>query len=230
MSGWISMSEVWAVVISLLAYELGFILQKKTKWAIFNPLLIAMLLVISFLTIFQIDYSIYQEKTKYISFLLTPATVCLAIPLYEKMQILKKNWKAIMVGIGVGVLTSMGSIVCLAKLMKISYEQYVTLLPKSITTAIGIGVVNEFGGYETITVATIILTGIVGNICAEPICRIFKIKNPIAKGVAIGTGAHVIGTTKAMEMGEIEGAMSSLSIVVAGMMTVILAPLFAIIF
>lgn len=226
MSEWISMSEVWAVVISLLTYELGNLLQKKTKWAIFNPLLVAMFLIISFLTIFRMDYSIYQEKTKYISFLLTPATVCLAIPLYEKMQILKKNWKAILVGIGGGVLTSMCAVLGMAKLMKMSYEQYVTLLPKSITTAIGIGVVREFGGYETITVAAIILTGIVGNICAEPVCRIFKIKNPIAKGVAIGTGAHVIGTTKAMEMGEIEGAMSSLSIVVAGMMTVLLAPLF----
>ena len=226
MSEWISMSEVWAVVISLLTYELGNLLQKKTKWAIFNPLLVAMFLIISFLTIFRMDYSIYQEKTKYISFLLTPATVCLAIPLYEKMQILKKNWKAILVGIGGGVLTSMCAVLGMAKLMKMSYEQYVTLLPKSITTAIGIGVVREFGGYETITVAAIILTGIVGNICAEPVCRIFKIKNPIAKGVAIGTGAHVIGTTKAMEMGEIEGAMSSLSIVVAGMMTVLLAPFF----
>ena len=226
MSEWISMSEVWAVVISLLTYELGNLLQKKTKWAIFNPLLVAMFLIISFLTIFRMDYSIYQEKTKYISFLLTPATVCLAIPLYEKMQILKKNWKAILVGIGGGVLTSMCAVLGMAKLMKMSYEQYVTLLPKSITTAIGIGVVREFGGYETITVAAIILTGIVGNICAEPVCRIFKIKNPIAKGGAIGTGAHVIGTTKAMEMGEIEGAMSSLSIVVAGMMTVLLAPLF----
>ena len=226
MSEWISMSEVWAVVISLLTYELGNLLQKKTKWAIFNPLLVAMFLIISFLTIFRIDYSIYQEKTKYISFLLTPATVCLAITIYEKMQILKKNWKAILVGIGGGVLTSMCAVLGMAKLMKMSYEQYVTLLPKSITTAIGIGVVREFGGYETITVAAIILTGIVGNICAEPVCRIFKIKNPIAKGVAIGTGAHVIGTTKAMEMGEIEGAMSSLSIVVAGMMTVLLAPLF----
>ena len=226
MSEWISMSEVWAVVISLLTYELGNLLQKKTKWAIFNPLLVAMFLIISFLTIFRMDYSIYQEKTKYISFLLTPATVCLAIPLYEKMQILKKNWKAILVGIGGGVLTSMCAVLGMAKLMKMSYEQYVTLLPKSITTAIGIGVVREFGGYETITVAAIILTGIVGNICAELVCLIFKIKNPIAKGVAIGTGAHVIGTTKAMEMGEIEGAMSSLSIVVAGMMTVLLAPLF----
>ena len=226
MSEWISMSEVWAVVISLLTYELGNLLQKKTKWAIFNPLLVAMFLIISFLTIFRMDYSIYQEKTKYISFLLTPATVCLAIPLYEKMQILKKNWKAILVGIGGGVLTSMCAVLGMAKLMKMSYEQYVTLLPKSITTAIGIGGVRGFGGYETITVAAIILTGIVGNICAEPVCRIFKIKNPIAKGVAIGTGAHVIGTTKAMEMGEIEGAMSSLSIVVAGMMTVLLAPLF----
>ena len=226
MSEWISMSEVWAVVISLLTYELGNLLQKKTKWAIFFFFFVAMFLIISFLTIFRMDYSIYQEKTKYISFLLTPATVCLAIPLYEKMQILKKNWKAILVGIGGGVLTSMCAVLGMAKLMKMSYEQYVTLLPKSITTAIGIGVVREFGGYETITVAAIILTGIVGNICAEPVCRIFKIKNPIAKGVAIGTGAHVIGTTKAMEMGEIEGAMSSLSIVVAGMMTVLLAPLF----
>ena len=126
MSEWISMSEVWAVVISLLTYELGNLLQKKTKWAIFNPLLVAMFLIISFLTIFRMDYSIYQEKTKYISFLLTPATVCLAIPLYEKMQILKKNWKAILVGIGGGVLTSMCAVLGMAKLMKMSYEQYVT--------------------------------------------------------------------------------------------------------
>lgn len=181
MSEWISMSEVWAVVISLLAYEMGFILQKKTKWAIFNPLLVTMFLIISFLTIFRMDYSIYQEKTKYISFLLTPATVCLAIPLYEKMQILKKNWKAILVGIEGGVLTSMCAVLGMAKLMKMSYEQYVTLLPKSITTAIGIGVVREFGGYETITVAAIILTGIVGNICTEPVCRILKSKTQLQR-------------------------------------------------
>ena len=140
---------------------------------------------------------------------------------------LKKNWKAILAGVASGVLSSLLSVLVLAKLFGLSHEQYVTLLPKSITTAIGIGVSEELGGIVTVTVAVIIITGILGNILAEAVCKIFKIDEPIAKGLAIGTASHAIGTVKAMEMGEVEGAMSSLAIAVSGLLTVIGASIFA---
>ena len=173
------------------------------------------------------DYEIYHEGAKYLSWFLTPATVCLAIPLYEQIALLKKNWKAVLAGLVSGVLTSMVTILVLAVLFGLTHQEYVTLLPKSITTAIGMGVSEELGGYVTITVAVIIITGVVGNIFAEVLCKIFGIKEPIAKGIAIGSSAHAIGTAKAMEMGEVEGAMSSLSIAVAGMLTVAASSVFA---
>ena len=140
---------------------------------------------------------------------------------------LKNNFKAVTAGIVSGVLTNMITIWVLAVIMNLSHKEYVTLLPKSITTAIGMGVSEELGGYVTIPVAVIVITGVLGNILAEPVCRIFRITEPIAKGVAIGTSSHAVGTAKAMEMGEIEGAMSSLSIAVAGLLTVIGASIFA---
>ena len=176
---------------------------------------------------FRIDYSTYYEGAKYLSYLLTPATICLAVPLYEQMELLKKNWKAIFGGIFAGVLTSLGIILAMALLFKFSHEEYVTFLPKSITTAIGMGVSEELGGYASITVAIIIITGVVGNICADTVCKLFKITDPVAKGIGIGTASHAIGTAKAMEMGDVEGAMSSLSIVVSGILTVIAASVFA---
>ena len=130
-------------------------------------------------------------------------------------------------GIVSGVLASLCSIFLLALVFRIDYASYVTLLPKSITTAIGMGVSEELGGYVPITVAVIIITGVIGNMFAETVCKMFKINDPIAKGIAIGTSSHAIGTAKAMEMGEVEGAMSSLSIVVSGVLTVICANLFA---
>ena len=217
----------FGAVISFLAYELGLILKKKFKMALFNPLLIAIICVMGILTVFQIDYEQYEEGGKYISYLLTPATVCLAVPLYQQMGLLKKNLKAVLGGILSGVAASLVSVFLLAKLFGLSHEHYVTLLPKSITTAIGMAVSEELGGIVTITIATIILTGIIGNIIAETVCRIFKIEEPIAKGVAIGSASHAIGTVKAMEMGEIEGAMSSLAIAVAGLITVVGASFFA---
>ena len=162
-----------------------------------------------------------------ISYLLTPATVCLAVPLYEQLSLLKKNFMAVAVGILSGVLASLVSVLALAKLFDLNHQQYVTLLPKSITTAIGMGVSEELGGLVTITVAVIVITGILGNVIAEFICKIFKIHEPIAKGLALGTASHAIGTAKAMEMGQIEGAMSSLAIAVAGLLTVIGASVFA---
>lgn len=223
-------SATMGVVISLLAYELGVFLKKKTKKAIFNPLLIAIILVIIFLLIFNIDYDSYNLSAKYLSYLLTPATVSLAIPLYQQLDLLKKNLFAILIGILSGVLTSLVSILAMAMVFGLSHAEYVTLLPKSITTAIAMGVSEELGGYVTITVAAILITGVFGNIIATVSCKIFRIKNPISQGLAIGTSAHAMGTTKAMEMGEIEGAMSSLAIVVAGLLTVILASVFAMLY
>ena len=151
----------------------------------------------------------------------------LAIPLYEQFELLKQNVAAIFAGLISGVLTSVICVLVLSLLFHFDHAQYVTLLPKSITTAIGMGISEELGGYVTITVAVIIITGIIGNVLAETICRVFKIEEPVAKGIAIGSSAHALGTAKALELGEIEGAMSSLSIAVAGILTVIAAPIFA---
>lgn len=220
-------SLFFGVVISIAGYEIGLFLKRKLKSPIFNPLLISILFVIGVLLFFKIDYEVYNEGAKYLSYLLTPATVCLAIPLYEQIELLKNNIKAIVLGIMSGAIASLGSVFILSKVFQLSHEQYVTLLPKSITTAIGMGISEELGGIVTITVAVIIITGIVGNIIAEGVCRIFKIEEKVAKGLAIGSSSHAIGTVKAMEMGEIEGAMSSLAIVVSGVITVVMASVFA---
>ena len=220
-------SVFFGAIVSLAAYEAGLLLKKHFKLAVFNPLLIATVAVMAVLTLLNIEYRHYHQSAKYISFLLTPATVCLAVPLYQQIELLKKHIKAVAGGITAGVLASLLSIFLLAKLFSLNHEQYVTLLPKSITTAIGMDLSEELGGIKTITVAVIIVTGILGNVMAEFICRIFRIREPIARGLAIGTASHAIGTAKAMEMGEIEGAMSSLAIAVAGLMTVLGASVFA---
>ena len=220
-------SLFFGVAVSLAAYEVGSILKKKFKSPLLNPLLISIILVIAILVALDVDYQSYNISAKYLSYLLTPATVCLAIPLYEQWSLLKKNYKAVVVGIASGVLTSLTTVLVLSKIMNLSHAEYVTLLPKSITTAIGMGVSEELGGYVTITVAVIVVTGVLGNIFGELICKIFRIKEPIAKGLALGSAAHAIGTAKAMEMGEVEGAMSSLSIAVAGILTVALSSVFA---
>ena len=220
-------SAFFGVMLSLVAYGIGFELKRKFKLAIFNPLLIAIILVMVVLVSLHIDYDVYNEGAVYISYLLTPATVCLAVPLYEQFELLKKNWKALLIGILSGCIASMGSILAMTVVFSLSHEEYVSFLPKSITTAIGMGVSEELGGYVSITVAVIIITGVLGNMIGENVLKLFRITNPIAKGVAIGTASHAIGTAKAMEIGEIEGAMSSLSIVVSGIITVVGASIFA---
>ena len=175
----------------------------------------------------RINYDSYQQSAQYLSYLLTPATVALAIPLYRQIDLLKKHLSAIIIAVAAGVLSSLASILLLSMLFHLTHEQYVTLLPKSITTAIGMGISEELGGNVNISVAVIIVTGVVGNIIIEPVCHLFRIKNPISKGLAAGTASHAIGTAKAMEMGEVEGSMSSLAIVVSGLMTVVLASVFA---
>nr|WP_296156703.1 LrgB family protein [uncultured Blautia sp.] len=220
-------SATIGIVVSLLAYEIGLAAQRKWKLAVLNPLLISIVLVIAFLVAFHVDYDSYNSSAQYLSYLLTPATVCLAIPLYLQLDLLKKNIGAIIGGVISGVLASLGSVLAMAVLFGLDHQQYVTMLPKSITTAIGMGVSEELGGYVTITVAVIIITGVLGNMSAEYICKLFRIKSPISIGLAIGTASHAVGTARAMELGEVEGAMSSLAIVVCGLCTVIGASVFS---
>lgn len=214
------------VTISLIAYLIGVMLKKKFKSGIFNPLLISIVVSIAILSIGKVDYATYNEGAKYLSWLLTPATVCLAIPLYEQWSLLKKHYKAVMLGLAAGTVTSLSTVLGLSLLCGLSHKEYVTLLPKSITTAIGMGVSEELGGYVTITVAVIIITGVFGNMFGELICKIFRITEPVSKGLAFGASSHAIGTAKAIEIGEIEGAMSSLAIAVSGVLTVVLASLY----
>ena len=216
-------SAFLGVVITLGSFELGRAMKKRWNFALFNPLLLGIVFSIAVLLVFRIDYSTYLNGAKYVNFLLTPATVCLAVPLYERFELLKKNSLAVILGIGAGVVASAATIFALSALFRLDLSMFVTLLPKSITTAIGMDVSAELGGYTSLTVAAIILTGVLGNICAEGACRLFRITNPIAQGIAVGTASHAVGTSKALEMGEIQGAMSSLSLVVAGLLTVILA-------
>ena len=215
------------VALSLVSYWIGVMLKKKFKLGLFNPLLISIVISIVVLLIGKIDYNTYNEGAKYLSWLLTPATVCLAFPLYEQWELLKQNYKAVLFGLLAGTVTSLTTVFVLAKLCGLSHEEYVTLLPKSITTAIGMGVSEELGGYVTITVAVIIITGVLGKMFGELICKLFKITEPISKGLAFGASSHAIGTAKALEIGEVEGAMSGLAIAVSGILTVAFASLFA---
>lgn len=227
MSEMLASSAIFGMLISLCLYQLGIALKKRFRSGLVNPLLIAIAGTIGLLMLFGVDYGSYANATQPLSYLLTPATVCLAVPLYRQLALLRKSWKAVLGGITIGVLTSLVCIFILALVFSLDSAQYATLLPKSITTAIGMGVSSEIGGIETITVAVIVLTGIAGNVMAEPVCRLFRITDPVAKGVAIGTSAHAIGTAKALEMGQVTGAMSGLAIAVAGILTVVLAPMFA---
>lgn len=220
-------SVFFGVFISVVTYEIGALIKRKWNVAIFNPLLISIALIIVFLILFDVDYDTYDFGAQYLSYFLTPATVALAVPLYEQIEPLKNNWKAIIAGILSGALTSALCVLILSIVMGLDHKQYVTLLPKSITTAIGMGLSEELGGIVTITVAVIVVTGVIGNMFAEQICKLFHITDPVAKGIAIGSSAHAMGTAKAMEMGELEGAMSSLSIAVSGLLTVVVSLIFA---
>ena len=218
-------SLYFGMLLSVGAYLFGIWLKKKTGLSILNPLLVAIIAVILFFKVFHVSYEAYNKGGEYLSYFLTPATVCLAIPLYKQLELLLNNKLAVGASILTGVLGSAGSIFVMAKAFGLNHQLYVTLLPKSITTAIGMGVSEEAGGIVTLTVVSIIVTGIIGNIIADLVFRLFQIEEPMAKGLALGTSAHAIGAARALELGEVEGAMSSLAIAVAGVMTVIVVPL-----
>ena len=216
----------WGVLATLAAYAAGVWVNRKTGKALFNPLLMGSIFMIVFLSCFGVPYADYKSSAQPISWLLMPATVSLAIPLYEKWELLEKNLAAIFASIAAGVLTSLGSVLAMAWVLRIERTHAVSFLPKSVTTAISMDVAAELGGIAALTGAVVILTGIAGNLLAEGICQAFHITDPIAKGIGIGTSAHAVGTSKALQMGEIEGAMSGLSIAVAGVLTAVLCPFF----
>lgn len=222
----LNLSAYWGIALSILGYGIGVLLNRKLKSGFVNPLLISIAFVIVVLVCFDIDYEKYRESSEILNWLLTPATVCLAIPLYEQLSLLKDNYKAVFGGIITGVFTSLISVYLLCTVFSMEEGMRISLLPKSITTAIGMGLAKELGGVDTIAAAAIIITGIIGNVICKNVCSLFKITNPVAVGIAIGTASHAVGTTKAFEIGEIEGAMSSLSIAVSGIITVCAIQLF----
>ncbi|MEJ8736402.1 LrgB family protein [Erysipelotrichaceae bacterium HCN-30851] len=223
------MNELWntpmfGILLSLAAFEIGLWIQKKTKLLFLNPLLISIIIVMAVLFLSETELSSYQQGGDIISLFLGPATVVLAVPLYQQVQSLKNYFAPIMVGILCGILVGLSSTLLCSWLLNIHPDMIASLLPKSITTPIGMELSNQLGGIQAVTVFAILVTGIMGAIVAEIVFRFFRIHHPIAKGIALGCSSHAIGTTKALQLGHIEGAMSSLAIGVCGILTVFIAP------
>ncbi len=220
------MNQLSSVFLSLVAFQIGVLIYKKTKITLLNPLLIGIILVIFTLVTLNIPLSEYSKDTQIITFFLGPATVVLAVPLYNQMDILKKNIIPILVGITIGSASAILSVIILSKLVGLDRDVLISILPKSITTAIGIEITKTLNADTALTIVAIVATGIVGAAIGPVICKWSKIDNSIAKGIAIGTASHAVGTSKAIELGEVEGAMSGLAIGIAGIITVFLIPLF----
>ena len=218
-------TEIFGVILTILFFNIGIYIQKKTNKPIFNPLLVAILGIILFLSITKIPYESYKLGGDRINFFLGPVTIVLAVPLYKQFDLFKKYLLEILIGISCGVVVSFISIKLIGHFTNADVDIINSLIPKSITTPMGISLTKTLNGVEAITVVSIILTGILGAIISPIVFKIGKINNPVAKGIALGTSAHALGTTKALEMGEVEGAMSGLSIEISGIITVILIPI-----
>lgn len=218
-------TEIFGIILTILFFNIGIYIQKKTNKPIFNPLLIAILGIILFLSITKIPYESYKLGGDRINFFLSPVTIVLAVPLYKQFDLFKKYLLEILIGISCGVVVSFISIKLIGHFTNADVDIINSLIPKSITTPMGISLTKTLNGVEAITVVSIILTGILGAIISPIVFKIGKINNPVAKGIALGTSAHALGTTKALEMGEVEGAMSGLSIGISGIITVILIPI-----
>lgn len=218
-------SPVFGVLISLIAYAIGVYINKKTKLSIFNPLLIAMIILIFFLTKFHIKYEDFNSGGQLISFFLYPATIALALPMHKKFTLFKKNALPILIGILFGNVCGITCIILLCKFFNLSDVIIKSLMPKSITTPIGMALSKQLGGLPSITVVAIILTGVIGSIIGPYLYSIFKINDKVAMGIAMGASSHAVGTAKSMELGETEGAMSGLTMALSGIITVFLVPI-----
>lgn len=213
------------LVVTFSAFLFGGWVQKKTKLAICNPLLIAILIVLALMLLTGFAPGVYQAGMEKFGWLLTPATVCLALPLYQKLKVLKNHLSAILAGVVCGVLVSLAFILLCCKLFALDRQMTVSLLPKSITTAIALALTENMGGMAALTTVAITITGIGGNLAGSGLCKLLGITHPIAQGVSLGTASHVIGTARANEMDPLAGAVSSLSLAVAGLLTAVLFPI-----
>ena len=222
MHDFLSSSSFFAVTLTLVAFAFGSACQKKWKWAVLNPILIAAALIIAVLKLLDIPNAVYQDGCAFLTYLLTPATICLAISFYDQFQKLKSHLAAAVLGILAGTVASIGTIWALTNLFRLDEAITASLLPKSVTTAIGVALTQEIGGVAAITTAAIVITGIIGNITGPALCRLFRLKSEVAQGVAFGTSAHVIGTAKATELSQLTGAVSSMSLTVAGIITAVI--------
>lgn len=225
------MNELWAspffgIAVSILAFWIGVKLQERLKSVLCNPLLIAIVLIAGLLSVFKIPYESYNAGGAIINMFLAPATACLAVSIYSKIQILKENWLPIVVGCTVGSVTSMGSVYLLCRLFRLDKAMTASLIPKSITTPIAVEVSTAHGGIVPVTVIAVIFTGILGSIFAPLLIRIFQVKDPVAAGLSIGACSHAVGTSRAVQLGETQGAMSGLAIGICGIITVIVSMVF----
>lgn len=213
------------VLITLLAYQMGLFCQKTFKSPIFNPILIGVILVILTLKLTGMEISQYQSGMGILSWLMTPATICLAVPMYEQFQALRRNLKGILIGVAAGAAACIALVLVLCTVLALDRNLTLSLLPKSVTAAIGVPLCELLGGTPSLTTVSISITGIIGNMLGTAFCRWFGITDDIAKGVAFGVGSHVIGTARANELSPLIGAVSSLSLVIAGLLTAVILPL-----
>lgn len=220
-------SQFFGLFLSLAFFQLARWLNRKAGREVISPLLFATLLCIAVLLVFDIDFEVYNRGAQYLDVLLTPATICLAIPLYRQYELLRRNAVAVLAGSVAGVAAHMAGCLLMLAVFRLEAAEFITLLPKSITTAIGKSLSAELGGYPAITMAAIMITGLFGAAIAPVLLRLFRVRDPLAQGLAIGTASHAAGTSTAVQMGEVQGAASSLAIVVTGLLTVIAAPLLA---
>ncbi|MBQ9148962.1 MAG: LrgB family protein [Oscillospiraceae bacterium] len=222
MAEFFSSSSFFFTALTLVAFALASACQKKWKIAVLNPILLSAAVIIVLLKLLDIPNETYQAGCKVLTFLLTPATICLAIAFYEQFQSLRKHLPAVVVGVLAGTVCSIGAIYVMAKLMGLDDAITASLLPKSVTTAIGAALSEEIGGIAAISTAAIIITGIIGNMVGPLLCKVLRLEDPVAQGVAFGTAAHVIGTSKAVELSALAGAVSSLSLTIAGLATCVI--------
>lgn len=215
---------IFPLILTLAAFRVGQLCQAKWKSPLLNPILVAAILLIVFLLVTGMDIGVYKAGASTISWLMTPATIALAIPMYEQFQALKKNLKAIAAGVAAGAASCLVMLMAAGLLLKFDRSIIISLMPKSVTTAIGVSLSEMFGGMGAVSTAAIVITGIFANMMGISFCRLFRITNPVAQGVAFGTAGHVIGTSKANELSSLTGAVSSLSLVVAGLLTAVLFP------
>ena len=222
MTEFVNSSTFFCVCLTLIAFSAAAALQRKWKLAIVNPIVISSAVIIAVLKVLNISNEVYQEGCRILSFLLTPATICLSISFYEQFQNLKKHLLAVTAGVAAGTVASIGAIWALSVAFGLDRALTASMLPKSVTTAIGVALSSELGGIAAITTAAIVITGIFGNIIGPALCKLFRLDDPVAQGAAFGTSAHVIGTTRALEMNALAGAVSSLSLTLAGIVTCVI--------